>query len=316
MINAEDMSEMDAIRAAIETSAVVAPPVRFATITATGRDRKSWLNGLVTCELATLEAGQGALGLAVAKNGKVMAELRIALGAEAILVGVLPELGADLVAHFERHLIMEDVELELKEPQSWVFLHGPKALDVARAAAEPGDLVTTLDETGRGGAAIFAGSAAAESVEAIGLRATAAGAERAAPFQWEALRVELGVPKFGVDYDRSNYPQEAALESRAVSFQKGCYLGQETVFMLQMRGHVKKRLVQLRIAGDDDVAPGTPLSDETGQELGHVTSRTPAPGGGALLALGYVKFKRAKDGEELRVSGRAARVIGLGAKQE
>ena len=66
---------------------------------------------------------------------------------------------------------------------------------------------------------------------------------------WEALRIERAIPRFGVEFDATTYPQEAALEKRAVSFAKGCYLGQEVVCMLEMRGHVKRKLVPLSRVG-------------------------------------------------------------------
>ena len=66
---------------------------------------------------------------------------------------------------------------------------------------------------------------------------------------WEALRLERGVPRFGPDFDDKTYPQEASLEKAAVSFDKGCYLGQEVVCMLEMRGHVKRKLVSIVLDG-------------------------------------------------------------------
>ena len=124
---------------------------------------------------------------------------------------------------------------------------------------------------------------------------------------FEALRIEEGIARYGVDFDEQNYPQDASLEKLAVSFQKGCYLGQETVFMLEVRGHAKKRLVQLAIDGDADVPVGSPLvAPEGGAEVGTVTSRTRAPGGAGLLALGYVKYKMASAGTELQAKARAA----------
>jgi folate-binding protein YgfZ len=82
----------------------------------------------------------------------------------------------------------------------------------------------------------------------------------ATPEVFEAIRIEEGIARFGVDFDEQNYPQDASIEKLAVSFQKGCYLGQETVFMLEVRGHAKKRLVQLAIDGGRDVPVGAPIT--------------------------------------------------------
>ena len=125
---------------------------------------------------------------------------------------------------------------------------------------------------------------------------------------WEVLRVEQNVARFGVDFDDQNYPQEASLEDRAVSFTKGCYLGQETVFMLENRGHVKKRIVQLLAVGD--VSPGDKIALPDGTEIGRVTSRalrTP----GQHLALGWVKYKQAKAETEVVIGNAKATVTHL-----
>src|SRR5262249_30258701 len=74
---------------------------------------------------------------------------------------------------------------------------------------------------------------------------------------WEALRIEQGVPRFRHDFDESTYPQEASLEKRAVSFDKGCYLGQEVVCMLELRGQVKRKLVPVTLSAS--IPKGTPV---------------------------------------------------------
>jgi folate-binding protein YgfZ len=116
---------------------------------------------------------------------------------------------------------------------------------------------------------------------------------------WMRARVEHGIPERGVDFDDTNYPQEAALERDAVSFEKGCYLGQEAVFMLEKRGHVKRRLVQLQV--DGAVAAGAPIFTEEGAESGRVTSAVERST--KNLALGYVKYKHARSGTALSVGG-------------
>jgi folate-binding Fe-S cluster repair protein YgfZ len=98
------------------------------------------------------------------------------------------------------------------------------------------------------------------------------------------------------------------VEGRAVSFTKGCYLGQETVFMLQMRGHAKKRLVQLVVEGEEDIPAGAEIALPDGTAVGSITSRVKDSAGSRVIALGYVKFKHANRGVALRVVGRAAEV--------
>src|SRR5262249_43973105 len=142
---------------------------------------------------------------------------------------------------------MEDVEMAPATDgfETWM-LDGARAHEVLGAAREAGALGATFDRTGLGGGIVLAPPPPAASV-----RAAMEGAVRAASgvvgdaAGWEALRLERGVPAFGVDFDEKTYPQEASLEKTAVSFDKGCYLGQEVVCMLEMRGHVKRKLVSI-----------------------------------------------------------------------
>ena len=90
---------------------------------------------------------------------------------------------------------------------------------------------------------------------------------------WEALRLERNVPRFGVDFDDKMYPQEAALEKAAVSFDKGCYLGQEVVCMLEMRGHVKRKLVSLIVEGQGLPERGAQVTDAGGAAIGEPHER-------------------------------------------
>jgi folate-binding protein YgfZ len=127
---------------------------------------------------------------------------------------------------------------------------------------------------------------------------------------WEALRLDRAVPEFGADFDATTYPQEAGLEKRAVSFSKGCYLGQEVVFMLEKRGHVKRRLVTLRV--DGDLPPrGAEVRGADGEVVGNVTSAARVPTAGGPLAMAMVKRALATAGAELIVAGAKATVVAL-----
>jgi folate-binding protein YgfZ len=115
------------------------------------------------------------------------------------------------------------------------------------------------------------------------------------------------LPRFGVDFGEKNYPQEAALEKIAVSFSKGCYLGQEVVCRLEMRGHVIKKIVPVRIAGDPP-AHGAEVRSADGKVQGTVSSAVPKDGGAVGLAMVRIDF--AEPGTKLDVGGREATVLG------
>jgi folate-binding protein YgfZ len=106
--------------------------------------------------------------------------------------------------------------------------------------------------------------------------------------QLEVFRIEQGVPKLGVDIDEKTIPQEAFLERDAVSFTKGCFLGQELVTRIDTRGHVNKYL--RRLAVDGSVVPPRSASIEVdGKDVGTVTSSAAVPGEGRVVALGMVR---------------------------
>lgn len=308
------MTTIDRQRLAAESAALVHPRPDLAALIVTGNDRQSWLNGLVTCELAGRKPGEGVYGLTVGKTGKIAAEIAALLAAEHLVL-VLPRDRVEaLREHLERHLIMEDAELAAAEGRELFAIHGPRSADLVAFARERGADAARIDFTGRGDAAlIFAPAGEATAFGEALLARAGEGAALATPEGWEALRIAWGVPRFGVDFDDQTLPQEASLERLAVSFTKGCYLGQETVFMLEKRGHAKKRLMRLALDADD-LSPGAEIMlPEGGAPIGTLTSLTPRAEGGAL-GLGYVKFKHAVADAALVVGGRPAKALGLAAE--
>jgi len=304
-------SDLASRRRALHEGAVLLAAPGLGTLVVTGKDRQTWLNGMITCDLAPLKSGQGAYGFAVQKTGKILAELFILLDDDRILVGVPRDRVEGLLAHLDHYVIMEDVELEdASSSVAWAFAHGPSGKDLAPLARAHGALAAApVDMSRRGGALLaFEPSALDAALDRLQQKASSP-VVRVDDDAWEALRVEIGLPKWNKDFSDENYPQEASLEDLAVSFQKGCYLGQEAVFMLQARGHVKKKLVLLAIEGGDPVPPSAEISAEDGKPLGSLTSATPSAEGDRVLALGFVKYKQAVKGTTLAVSGRRASVL-------
>ncbi len=138
----------------------------------------------------------------------------------------------------------------------------------------------------------------------------AAGATECRPAAFDAARIEWGFPLYGVDITDKNLPQEVARDALAISFVKGCYLGQETVARIDALGHVNKLLVGVRFHGATVPSPDTELS-AAGQTVGHVTSATYSPRLSAPLALAYVRRGSNEPGTKLSSALGDAAVVRL-----
>jgi tRNA-modifying protein YgfZ len=259
----------------------------LAVIVVSGSDRQTWLNGMLTCDLAKAGVGTATYGLAVTQKGRILADVIVVLLENEARLVVPASKRESLRELLEKHLIMEDAELSSSD-EPVAFASGPEW----RTVTAP--LVVEYDALGQGGAILFG---KLEGVATGDLEA------------WEALRVERGVPRFGVDFDDKTYPQEASLEKVAVAVDKGCYLGQEVVCMLELRGHVKRKLVPVVLDAETPPLRGAPVADEAGEAVGEVTSATTSPTLGKVVALAMVKRARAEPGQRVVIGGCRAEVV-------
>jgi folate-binding protein YgfZ len=125
-----------------------------------------------------------------------------------------------------------------------------------------------------------------------------------------SIRLESGTAWFGQDYDERNIPHEAGLELSHISYEKGCYPGQEIVERVRSRGHVNRRLTGLQFLAEKSPTPGAKLFF-MGNEAGHVTSTAISPLLGRPMGLGYVRREHSSIGTRLDASGTVAEVIPL-----
>jgi len=298
----------DAVDAA-ENGALLVVEAERGTLVASGPDRRTWLNGIVTCDTATVTPGNGALGLALNKTGKILSELWLVADADRVFISTVPGKSASLHEHFDRMLVMEDAEiLDSTGDYRWIALHGPRAQVWAeRWATEHAGAFGSIDWTGLGGAALVVPAA---KLDAISTSVGDGSGEvwRASEAEWEALRIQRGYPRFGVDYDTEDNPHEATLDQRAVSWTKGCYLGQEVVCMQGMRGRVKRHLAALLIDTDVAPEPGAPVVRADGSEAGTVTSAAPSPTRG-VVAFARLSGAAMDASVVLSVAGARARIV-------
>jgi folate-binding protein YgfZ len=281
-----------------------------------GEDRFRWLNGMVTNSVQELAAGSGAWNLVLNAQGRIQGELHVwRLGNEAGTDGSAAdqlelEIAADqyekLLAHLDRFIIMDDVELVPLTEQTAVGLAGPHAAEVlARLGLPaPGKDLTSAEGSWEGrtvqvrrgyGALVphFELWLQATEVNALWPAMLEAGAVAAGSETLEALRVAEAIPAYGVDMVERDLPQETA-QLRALHFTKGCYLGQEIVERIRSRGSVHRHLRQLELDGPLPEA-GTELTFENGAGekavAGQITSAVELPltGTGRRVALAMIR---------------------------
>lgn len=257
-------------------------PLDRAAIVITGKERTSWLNGLVTSDVTKLSPGKAQYGLLVEKKGRIQADFFAVASADALALAVPRELRDATLATLDHHLIMEDAELATPA-LSWFYSSSPceGAFAGVIDLLAPGDVIVATTEP-------------------------LPDASEASVF--DALCIERGMPRFGREFDATFYPQEANLEKLAVSFDKGCYLGQEVVYMLENRGHVKKKLVPLDLEGAEPATTGAAVTTAEGEAIGEVKSSAVGPTKKTPVAIAMVKWAQSKPGTTLFIAGRKATV--------
>jgi folate-binding protein YgfZ len=283
----------------------------------TGPEAKAFLNGQVTNDIEALTVGTGCYAALLTHKGKMLADLRV-LEIETptgesplLLLCERPALQA-LFDAIRRFKVGFDCELHKRTVERGLLsLIGPRSQELAgevpaeehanRAGSIAGaDVLLVRTDAG---VDVVCDSADTDRVREALL---AAGAFEIDAATADVVRVEHGRPRYGIDLDDSVIPQEAGLNERAVSFTKGCYVGQETVARLHYRGKPNRHLRGLRL--HEEVAPGTPLQLGD-REVGKLTSVARSPRFGPV-GLALVR-REAQPGDVLDAGGVAAEVVDL-----
>ena len=257
---------------------------------------------MVTCDLAKLDADgapRAAYGCILNVKGKILGDAIVVAEQGRLGVFVSRPNSAAILELWTKYIIMEDCEVALDDTRTLLAFHGGAAQSIADAAGVSPH-AAKLDELGVAGLVV---DVARSDEDPIVARAIAAGAIEVDQATALALHVEAGRATFGVDLDEHNYVQEGGLQARAVSFQKGCYLGQEVVCMLQMRGKVHKRLMQLKL--ESPIEKGAEVKSGA-DVVGKVTSV--AAHDGKVFALAMLKSSIA-EGAAVDVGGACAQVV-------
>jgi folate-binding protein YgfZ len=289
----------------------------------TGEDRVRFLHGQVSNDVNGLGPGEGCYAALTTAKGRMQADLNIYRLEDELLLDFEPGLTQAISQRLEKYIIADDVQVvEVAPHYGLLSLQGPRSAEAidhsglvpsASLPAKPLSFVK-LTTTGFGdvylmnqprigtmGFDLFAPTAALEAVAEKLLAAARASGGRACG--WDALemaRLEAGIPRFGADIDETNIPLEAGLETRAISFTKGCYIGQEVISRICTYGQVAKSLRGLSLAPNLKHLPsrGDKLF-QAGREVGYITSAVTSRALKGNVALGYVRKEANQTGTEL-----------------
>lgn len=325
--------------AAIRKSAALLDEPQRGILELTGTDRHSFLNNLLTHQTwdkaakSGLAAGQGVYAFFLNGKGRIVADCYVIERGDRTWLDMDARRVEAVRAAFDKFLFREQVKLVSRIGSLHsLALHGPGAAGVLEEAA--GAKVAALTQAGSLAARLFDVDAVVWrddscSVPGFHLVVETGGVERVwsgllarfyecqepgrrqlRPTGWAAFnaaRIEGGRPIFGIDFDETVLPAETGQLERAVSFTKGCYLGQEIVARMHARGQVPRQIVGLRVNEDALPVAGTLLYDDQDNQVGGITSSTVSPVlSNACICLGLVKKPFIPPGSVVRVPAEGA----------
>ena len=285
--------------ALVEGCAVLEAPARD-RLRVTGEDRLRFINGLVTCDLRQLDPGSGTYGFFTTQQGRILSDATIWALETELDLELPPGRGEVVAAHALRYRVADRVDIEPARELAEMLIAGPQVEDLAADA-----LHTQLPETAWGrfrfgtvdvlreeriGVAAVRVRGAVDAVAEIRERMEVLGAVRSATGALETLRVERGIPKFAVDFTEESLPQETGLESQAVSYTKGCYLGQEIVARVHYRGRVNRLVRGLVAETEGGLEAGQDVLLD-GESVGRVSTAAFSPALGAPAGLAMLHRK-------------------------
>jgi folate-binding protein YgfZ len=260
----------------------------------TGADRALWLQGLVTNDVLAISPGGRGYGAYLTPQGRMITDLWVIRAADALLLEVPATLATQLAGTFDALIFTEDVQVCDESGRLAVWgVYGPQAPDASVA----GDVAQAYPDPSFGvpGVIYYLDAsmplpAALADIPVVDLESL------------DVLRVEAGVPRFLSDMTSETIPLEAGIEDRAISFTKGCYVGQEIIVRVTERGggRVARRLVGLVLEGSRVPQQGAAI--RAGERtVGRVTSAVVSPRLGRVVSLGYVHRDFVATGTPLEV---------------
>jgi folate-binding protein YgfZ len=307
----------------------------------TGADRRSYLQGLLTNDVAALASGTGCYAAYLTPHGRMIADMRVFELGDALLVDTAADVGDTVRTRWEQFIFSEDVRIEpLSASTAQLGIYGPRAAEMVAAAFAPGHApdepspeAATLDalpvhgnsrwdfkgepafvlRTDDSGVDGFDVVLPGDRKQALLDLLRVAGAPAVTAEAAELCRIEAGRPRFHADMDEDTIPLEAGIEDRAISLTKGCYVGQEIIIRVLHRGHgrVARKLVGLQFDAAGDVPAHGAKVASGDREIGSVTSSVRSIALDRPIALAYVHRDFVEPGTKVTVDGAAATVSPL-----
>jgi aminomethyltransferase len=293
-----------------------------------GKEHIKFLQGILSSDVKKLEQGNGQYATFLTPKGRIITDMRLYRRGDSVLVDLEPGLNEKVTELFLKYKISYKVDIEdVTEITSLISVHGPNAkklVDKTLGKQIPDLkeynfitseinnrelLIANINRTGELGFDLFVPPDGTDKTvwENLISRGQEFNAKPVGLDALETLRIEAGIPRFGVDMNENTIPIEAGLWN-ALSFDKGCYVGQEVIARIKWRGHVNWHLTGLKIDGDD-----IPKQDSRiirgEREIGYITSSTFSPKLDKIIALGYIRREFDNPGARISVKVESNRTV-------
>ena len=314
----EMMSEYGAVR---EGGAGLIDLSSRGRIRVQGSEATMFLNGLITNDMKTLAENRWMSAAFPTVQGRLIGAVRVVRGKDSFFIDTDAESHEAVLKTISRFTLAGDFHVsDVTAETTLLSIQGKRAAEVVGKVFE-----TSVSELPRNGAielpvTIIRATHTAEdgfdivvnSDQAAQVRETLinAVAQPVSDETFEVLRIEAGIARYGRDMDETTIVTETNLDD-AVSYTKGCYVGQEIIVRIKHRGHVAKKITGLRFETDHPIEPGTLIKSDDGTEIGKVTSTAVSPKLGNTIGLGYLRYEYLEAGTNVLADGIAATVSEL-----
>ena len=280
----------------------------------TGEDRARLLHAMTTQDVQSLAPGQGCYAFFLNAQGRILGDVNIFCREDSFLLDTEPETRQKLYDHIDRYIIADDVTLEdVTGEMSTIAIEGPQSAAVLERLGAPlpeadyatrswsGSIVARVSTTGARGYSLFMlPTKKAEIIAALNI-------PEATPEEARIVRIEHGKPRYGEEITERYLVQETA-QLNAVSFSKGCYLGQEIVERVRSRAQIHRVLRRLTIDSLEPPPAGTKLKSGDADSA-EIASAVYSPTLGKVAALAYVRTQFAEPGTEMLLGNARAVVL-------